>query len=261
MMNANRAQIIGRFTHLGAIAVIGLLVSTGCVSRAAINKMATQLDYLEASQKRMERDLIRIDSLVTLNTEASTRTRADVGASLDEFRRDALTMREAIDELRRQIERRPPQVIYQPAPGVGDTSSTMDSGGATADVIPDIDPSQLYENAFLDVRKGNYELAIQQFRDVLEFFGTTDYAPNARYWIGECYYSLEQYDSAIVEFDALLENHPMSERIPTALYKMGRCYEELGRPTRARTYYERVIQEYPNSLEAKPSQSRLAQIR
>ncbi len=260
MMNLKRAKTIRPMMRNGVILIVGLLISAGCASRAEISKMSTQLDYLEASQKRMERDLIRIDSLVTENTEAANRTRADVGASLDEFRRDALTMREAIDELRRQIERRPPQVIYQPVPGGTDTSST-DTGVTTADVIPDIDPSQLYENAFLDVRKGNYELAIQQFRDVLEFFGSTDYAPNARYWIGECYYSLEQYDSAIVEFDALLENHPMSERIPTALYKMGRCYEELGRPTRARTYYERVINEYPNSLEAKPSQSRLAQIR
>ncbi|MBD3297298.1 MAG: tol-pal system protein YbgF [candidate division Zixibacteria bacterium] len=260
MMNWKRITTLGPMMRTGAVIILGVLISAGCASRAEISKMSTQLDYLEASQKRIERDLIRIDSLVTENTEAANRTRADVGSSLDEFRRDALTMREAIDELRRQIEREP-KVIYQPVPGGGDDTSSTDTGTTTADIIPDIDPSQLYENAFLDVRKGNYELAIQQFRDVLEFFGNTDYAPNARYWIGECYYSLEQYDSAIVEFDALLENHPMSERIPTALYKMGRCYEEVGRPTRARTYYERVIEEYPNSLEAKPSQSRLAQIR
>jgi tol-pal system protein YbgF len=191
--------------------------------------------------------------------DASNLTRADVSTSLEEFRGDALAMREAIDELRQQIERRPSQVIYQQIPMESDT---MPGGSETGAMAPptDIDPSQLYENAFLDVRKGNYELAIAQFRDVLEYFGQTDYAPNARYWIGECWYSLEQYDSALVEFDILVVNYPNSDRLPTALYKMGRCYEEKGLPRRARGYYERVIDEFASSLEAKPAQSRLSQL-
>jgi tol-pal system protein YbgF len=208
----------------------------------------------------MERDLIRLDSMVVDAAEASKLTRADVGMSLEEFRDDALAMREAIDELRRQIERRPSQVIYQQMPAESD--SAIGGDGETRTVAPptDIDPSQLYENAFLDVRKGNYELAIAQFRDVLEYFGQTDYAPNARYWIGECWYSLEQYDSALVEFDILVVNYPNSDRLPTALYKMGRCYEEKGLPRRARGYYERVINEFASSLEARPAQSRLTQL-
>lgn len=244
--------------RLIAIPII-MFVVAGCVSRAAVRRMGDQLDYLEASQRRMERDLIRLDSMMVDATEASRLTRADVGTSLEEFRADALAMREAIDELRRQIERRPSQVIYQQIPV---TSDSVDGDAVDTGTMPptDIDPSQLYENAFLDVRKGNYELAIAQFRDVLQYFGQTDYAPNARYWIGECWYSLEQYDSALVEFDNLVVNYPNSDRLPTALYKMGRCYEEKGLPRRAREYYDRVIQEYPNSLEAKPAQSRLTQI-
>ena len=249
---------VARALMIGALSV---LIISGCVSRAAMKRMGEQLDYLEASQKRMERDIIRMDSVLTENTQANERTRADVSTSLDEFSRNAQTMRQAIEDLRSQIERRPQQVIYQTTPVVKDTMADTGSTGGERGVVPDIDPSQLYENAFYDVRKGNYELAIQQFRDVLEFFGNTDYAPNARYWIGECYYSLEQYDSAVVEFDVLLSQFPNSDRIPTALYKMGRCYEELGRPSRAKTYYQRVIEEYPNSLEAKPSQSRIAQIK
>jgi len=237
-----------------------VFIIAGCVSRSAIRRMGDQLDYLEASQRRMERDILRLDSVVVEAADASNRTRVDVGTSLEEFRDDALAMREAIDELRRQIERRPSQVIYQQVPM--DSDSLTGGGGDTRTGPPaDIDPSQLYENAFLDVRKGNYELAIAQFRDVLEYFGQTEYAPNARYWIGECWYSLEQYDSALVEFDILVVNYPNSERLPSALYKMGRCYEEKGLPRRARDYYERVVNEYASSLEAKPAQSRLSQLK
>lgn len=245
--------------RLVLVAVLAL-VAAGCVSRASVRRMGDQLDYLEASQRRMERDLIRIDSLATEAANASNQTRADVGTSLAEFRNDAFAMREAIDELRRQVERRPPQVIYQPLPSTADSLFAGDDAIRPGVPPVDIDPSQLYENAFLDVRKGNYELAIAQFRDVLEYFGRTEYAPNARYWIGECWYSLEQYDSAIVEFDILAAGYPNSDRLPTALYKMGRCYEEKGMPRRAREYYERVVNEFSSSLEAKPAQGRLTQI-
>ncbi len=233
------------------------LVASGCVSRASMRRMQDQLDYLEASQKRVEHDLIRIDSLAAISAEASRRTRADIGASLDEIRTETQAMREAIDEIRRQNERRP-AVIYQP-PQVfpTDSSAARPAGDASR---PDIDPSQLYENAFLDVRNGNYELAIAQFRDLLQYFGQTEYAPNARYWIGESWYSLKQYDSAVVEFESLVATYPQSDRLSTALYKLGRCYEEKGLPNRAKKYYQQVIKDYPASLEAKPAQSRLSQI-
>lgn len=239
--------------------LVTLLASTitGCVSRTSMRRMQEQLDYLEASQKRVEHDLMRIDSLSAQSAEASRRTRADVGASLDEIRTETQSMREAIDELRRSNERRP-VITYQPPPGLPvDSTAGKPPGDQTR---PDIDPSRLYENAFLDVRNGNYELAISQFRDVLQYFGQSEYAPNARYWIGESWYSLKQYDSAVVEFESLVTSYPQSDRISTALYKLGRCYEEKGLPNRARRYYEQVIKDYPASLEAKPAQSRLSQI-
>lgn len=253
----------------GQVLVVGLtaLLAAGCVSRAAMQRMQDQLDYLEASQRRMERDMIRIDSLATESAGESRRTRAEVTTSLEEFQDGTRTMRESIDELRRAMERRPPQIVYRP-PAPADTTPGGSEGDAAElrEPPPDIDPSQLYENAFLDVRKGNYELAIDQFRDILTFFGNTEYAPNARYWIGECWYSLAgaargedqeaRYDSAIVEFEYLVSNHPESDRVPTALYKLGRCYEELNRPRRACSYYGQVMEDYAKSLEAKPAQGR-----
>jgi tol-pal system protein YbgF len=238
----------------------------GCVSRAAVQRMQEQLDYLEASNKRIERDLVRIDSLSLQSTEDSRKTRADVSTTLEDFKGEVSSMREMIDELRRSVERRPPQVYYQPPP----QEST--SGGTTGSAPPpDADPGKMYENAFLDVRKGNYELAIGQLRDLLTYYGQSEYAPNAHYWIGECFYSLAgtgnpdenhiYYDSAVVEFNYLVDRYPDSERIPTALYKLGRCYEELGSSREARRNYERVVADFPKSLEAKPARNRLDQLK
>lgn len=245
-----------------AVALL-ILATAGCSSRAAMQRMHDQLDYLEASQRRMERDMMRLDSLTTVSSSESRRTRAEVSTTLEDLQRDTQAMRESVDELRRSIERRPARVVYrdvEPTVTGTETDSSVSAEG------PDIDPSQLYENAFLDVRKGNYELAIDQFRDVLEYFGDTDYAPNARYWIGECWYSLAgtsgadgadaYYDSAIVEFEILISNHTESDRVPTALYKLGRCYEELNRPRRACAFYGRLIEDHPRALEVPPAESR-----
>jgi tol-pal system protein YbgF len=263
----------GWVVRLVGVAVCAAMAA-GCATRSAQLRMQEQLDYLVASHKRMEGDLIRIDSLVLLSTSESRRTRAEVATTLEEFRADVGTVRETIDELRQTVERRPATYIYSPAvrsdsgaagPGPGESQGTV--------APPDADPSKMYESAFLDVRKGNYELAIDQFRDILQYFGSTEYAPNARYWIGECWYSLGgggpenqsdsigYYDSAIVEFQKLIDDFPQSERVPTALYKLGRCYEELKRPRQARQFYERVVNEYPKSLEAKPARSRLDELR
>jgi tol-pal system protein YbgF len=257
----NTRSTIGR---LALVAAMGL-AATGCVSRAAMQRMQEQLDYLEASNKRMEKDLIRIDSLTIESSQNSRLVRADVTTSLEDFRTEVQTMRETIDDLRKSVDRRPPQVVYQPPP----TSPATGAGGTSG--TPDSDPGQMYENAFLDVRKGNYELAIGQLRDLLTYYGQSEYAPNAHYWIGECFYSLagtgaadegrHYYDSAVVEFTYLTDNFPQSDRMPTALYKLGRCYEELGDARRARQMYERVVEDYEKSLEAKPARNRLDQMR
>lgn len=248
-----------------AILALAGVVAGGCVSRAAMQRMQEQLDYLEGSNMRIERDLIRIDSLAIASSENSRMARADVATSLEDFRTDVQTMRETIDDLRRSVDRRPPQVVYQTLPTTDSTGSTARPGA------PEADPAKMYENAFLDVRKGNYELAIGQFRDLLTYYGESEYAPDAHYWIGECFYSMtgtgaadegrHYYDSAVVEFTHLTDNFPQSGRLPAALYKLGRCYEELGDARRAKRMYERVVEEHPKSLEAKPARSRLDQFK
>lgn len=258
-------QSVTRQVRIAVLVLAGLMVS-GCVSKAAMQRMQEQLDYIEAANKRMERDLIRIDSLTVESSTNSRLARADVATSLEDFRTEVHTMRETIDDLRRSVDRRPPQIVYQ-APPASVPGADPGMGGASAGS----DPGQMYESAFLDVRKGNYELAIGQLRDLLAYHSQSEYAPNAHYWIGECFYSLagtggsddgrHYYDSAIVEFLFLTENFPQSDRIPTALYKLGRCYEELGEPRRARQMYERVVNEHGRSLEAKPARNRLDQLK
>ena len=246
-MRPNRSNTLaaaGRGLLVAALA----LATAGCVSRAAMQRMQEQIDYLEASQRRIERDVIRVDSLTTESAAESRRTRAEVATSLEEFEGEARTMRESIDELRRTMERRPPQIVYRsPAPADTVPGDVEGSGGDVAEPPPDIDPSQLYENAFLDVRKGNYELAIDQFRDILTYFGDTEYAPNARYWIGECHYGLKDYERAILNFNEVIEKYPQSVKVPNAYLKLGLSFLEMGKKKEAKIALETLTAKFPKS--------------
>ena len=54
-----------------------------------------------------------------------------------------------------------------------------------------------YTNAYRDYIGGNYDLAMQEFTDYLKYFPTTQFAPNAQYYVGDIFYKRKDYDNAI----------------------------------------------------------------
>src|SRR4029077_865865 len=79
-------------------------------------------------------------------------------------------------------------------------------GGAGA--VGSADPKALYDAAYNDYLKGNYDLSAREFQEYLNNFPTTDLADNATYWIGECYYRQKQYRRAVDQFDQVLQRYP-----------------------------------------------------
>ena len=134
-----------------------------------------------------------------------------------------------------------------------DTNGIPDSLKAKVSV----DPQKLYDQAYLDFAKKNYDLAIQGFSEFLSYFPKSKSADKAQYWLGECYFAREDYNRSLDEFQKLLQNFPASDKIPSALYKVGLCYEELKNQLRANRYFKEVITKYPDSAEAKLAKEKL----
>ena len=57
-----------------------------------------------------------------------------------------------------------------------------------------------YMKAFGLYSSDKYAEAIAAFENFIGVFPESEYAANARYWIGECYYSQKDFKSALVEF-------------------------------------------------------------
>src|SRR5271168_625813 len=89
------------------------------------------------------------------------------------------------------------------------TPTSSPSGSPTGSLAPTSSPSSispsgpppsadtLYSNGLRDITSGKYDLARSEFQDYLKFYGETDLASNAQFYLGEIAYSQRQYDTAV----------------------------------------------------------------
>lgn len=122
------------------------------------------------------------------------------------------------------------------------------------------DPIQLFSAAYGEYLKGNYELAIDQFRQYIERFPTLETTDNAQYWIGECLYSLGRYEEAIAEFDTMLRTYPRSDKALAARLKRALALLELNRRDEAIAELRAIAQEPVSSGEVLTARQRLQQL-
>lgn len=110
-----------------------------------------------------------------------------------------------------------------------------------------------YNDALNNYFNKDFLESIQGFRILIQREPTGAYADNAQYWIGECYYSLEDFESAVTEFQKVFtfEENNKSDH---ALFKIAISYQQLGRYMKARESMERFLREYPDSDLAKQAQ-------
>ena len=80
---------------------------------------------------------------------------------------------------------------------------------------PAAEPLALYKSAYDDLRAGRHEAAERGFREFVRRFPRHDYADNAQYWLGECFYDQKRYDKAAPEFRASYSAGRPATRRPT----------------------------------------------
>jgi tol-pal system protein YbgF len=103
-----------------------------------------------------------------------------------------------------------------------------------------------YNDALNRYFNREYLESIQEFRPLIDREPEGAYADNAQYWIGECYYSLENYPTAIIEFSKVF-SFPENNKSDHALFKIALCYQQLGRHQKASSTMNQFVQDYPYS--------------
>ena len=135
-----------------------------------------------------------------------------------------------------------------PSTGTG-TASTPVSGAPSADT--------LYSNGYRDLQTGKYDLSRQEFLDYLKFYGDTDLASNAQFYLGEISYAQKQYPDAIAQYDKVLTNYPKSFKLAPARLKKGMAQLELGQKTQGIRELREVVKRYPGTEEERRARAKL----
>jgi tol-pal system protein YbgF len=147
-----------------------------------------------------------------------------------------------------------------PAPSGGGSGGFAPAGGAGASSGPAPSADTLYSNGLRDITSGKYDLARSEFQDYLKYYGDTDLASNAQFYLGEIAYSQRNYDVAVNEYDRVLTNYPKSFKLAPAHLKKGMALIEQGQKQPGVRELREVIKRYPGTEEERRARAKLKEL-
>lgn len=103
-----------------------------------------------------------------------------------------------------------------------------------------------YQRALKLYNKKDYNKAIEEFKKLLESSPKGTYADNCTYWIGECYYMINDFAQAIGWYKKVF-NYTDTEKSDDAQFKLAKSYTRMGENSQAVYEYENLLSMYPAS--------------
>jgi len=142
-------------------------------------------------------------------------------------------------------------------PGPGSGAGAPPSGASS---MPPASADVLYSNGLRDINGKHYDLAAQEFQDYLKYYGETDLASNAQFYLGEIAFMQNQFQQALESYNKVVENYPKSFKTASARMRKGFCLAELGQKAAAIRELRTVVRQYPGTDEAKRSSAKLREL-
>jgi TolA-binding protein len=263
------------------LVVSAALAVAGCASGADealqqdLAHMRKDLDGLNLAVHRSrgetETVLSQLERRTREQSGESARQLSAMNARLDGLTAEMNRLSVRLDDLAQRLDgqARPqgtgPSVRPTPSPSPAPSPSggTRAPGDATAE--------ESYKAAYLDFTKGNYTLAIAEFREFVRRHPDASQVDGAQYWIGESYFSMgraaasagqaekarEALEQSVQEFRKVFVNYPRGRQVPTALYKEALALFELKQVKVAQARLQYLVDNFPQSEEAPLARERL----
>jgi len=136
------------------------------------------------------------------------------------------------------------------------------AGAANSNLPPSAAPSAdlLYSNGLRDLNGKKYDLAAQEFGDYLKYYGTTDLASNAQFYVGEIFFAQLQYDQAINAYSKVINNYPKSFKLAPAHLKRALALIALGEKNSGVSELRMVVKSYPGTDEERRAKAKLQEL-
>jgi len=132
-----------------------------------------------------------------------------------------------------------------------------------APVLREITPGnaeQLFAAAYGDYSRGNYDLALSEFKQYVETYPGSELVDNAQYWIGEILYAQKKLPDASAAFEKVRLISPNGDKTAPALYKGGMVMLEMGRREEAVAQFLTLFKDYSKTKEGELAFQKLQEI-
>ena len=266
---------------------IALIVSAGLMFPAAFaaNKdmvaLQTQVQALQDQMARLQQSnderFGAMRSLLEQNTDTLNRlansldaishslqtATADQGGKVDQVSSQVQSLHDSVDELKARMAKVSKQLDdmaaaqqnLQAAPQPGQPGQGLPQQQPPQAQAPP--PDVLYNNALSDYNGAKYNLASQEFADYIKYYGNTDLAGNAQYYIADIEYRQGNYQQAVQDYDKVLEQYPSGNKASAAQLKKGYALINLDQKDAGIRELRALVARYPRSLEAQQARERL----
>jgi tol-pal system protein YbgF len=231
--------------------LVMIIAGSGCATRRQVQELGLEVQTIKNDVSEIKYQNAKLDTLFRSSMDQSRKLNADFSAYISTLEeqmqmiearlQDAITL---INRASGAIESRNP-VTSQQNTGADSTQtdSTKVSGGQ-------LDCQKVYNTAYYDFVRENYDMASQGFQNYIKSCPGTALADNAQYWIGECNYQQKKYNLSQQAFEKMITDYPKSEKLGSAKLKLGKSLYNQRFTTKAKVYFLDVIENHPGTEEA-----------
>lgn len=258
----------------------GLLLPPAFAANKDMVALQTQVQALQDQIARLQQSnderFGAMRSLLEQNTDTLNRlansldavshslqtTTTDQGGKIDQVSAQVQSLHDSVDELKARLAKVSKQLDdmaaaqqnLQAAPQNSQPGATTPPPQPQAAAPP---PDVLYNNALSDYNGAKYNLASQEFSDYIKYYGNTDLAGNAQYYIADIEYRQGNYQQAVQDYDKVIEQYPSGNKASAAQLKKGYALINLDQRDAGIRELRALIARYPRSLEAQQARDRL----
>ena len=225
-------------------------------SSDSVNKLNTTMSSLQKSVQDVQANSgTRLDTMST-QVQGLSDNLEEIKSRLGKLNQQLVDLQNSVQSIDARLAGGAPMspsggTAPVPGPGTGALQP------ATGPAGPPPSADTLYSNGLRDLTGGKYELAQSEFQDYLKYYGDTDLASNAQFWLGEIAYAQKNYEAAVQAYDKVINNYPKSFKIQSAHYKKGVALLELGQKNAGVKELREVVRRYPGTEEERRARAKL----
>lgn len=224
-------------------------------SSDSVNKLDATMASLQKSVQDVQANSgTRLDTMST-QVQGLSDNLEEIKSRLGKLNQQLVDLQNSVQSIDARLASGNPTGAPSNAPASVPPASGAGASAAPSGPAPSADV--LYSNGLRDITSGKYDLARSEFQDYLRYYGDTDLASNAQFYLGEIAYSQRQYDQAVTEYDKVISTYPKSFKLAPAHLKKGMALLELNQKPAGVKELREVVKRYPGTEEERRARAKL----